>query len=211
MLVVKYDYLGTTTKFYAFKKQLKRAPMKHLLLILPLFIMGCATYQIDESISDAKSAMLVKPFNGHGVVKIISVNSNPIPFGAMTENAQLQVPAGEITVNLMCEQTQKNATPSMLQIADKLLNQNIKTYNSYAISFDAAAAQTYFFTLNTEISKIKEVHPAYHSQCNMKTKVCTEPKPYDFRSMRGCDVRIHTRGFSETDEIDYELVKRQRL
>ncbi|MDC9563372.1 MULTISPECIES: hypothetical protein [unclassified Pseudoalteromonas] len=185
--------------------------MKHLLLILPLFMMGCATYQIDESISDAKSAALVKPFNGHGVVRIISVNSNPIPLDAMDENAQLQVPAGKITVNLMCEQTQKNPTLSLLQITDKLQNKSTETYYSYAISFDATAEQTYFFSLNTEISKIKEVHPAYHSQCNKNTKVCSEPKPYDFRSMRGCDVRIHTKGFSKAEEIDYEFVKRQRL
>ena len=117
--------------------------MKHLLLILPLFMMGCATYQIDESISDAKSAALVKPFNGHGVVRIISVNSNPIPLDAMDENAQLQVPAGKITVNLMCEQTQKNPTLSLLQITDRIKVQKRITH-TLSVSMQPLNKLTFF-------------------------------------------------------------------
>jgi hypothetical protein len=184
--------------------------MRKLAFLLPVLMMGCSTYQVDNSVSSGESAKIINVQNGLGRVKIIAVDSKPIPYDVIEKNTWIEVPEGEVTMHVRCDsKPQYKRTFQIHELTLKIINAPVKTYTSYAIRFNPVAGQTYFFARRPEQSTKKQLRPEFISECNKETYVCEEPKLHDQRMVSACNIRIYTKPLYEEFEIKYDFVKVQ--
>ncbi|MBE0422157.1 hypothetical protein [Pseudoalteromonas nigrifaciens] len=176
--------------------------MRKLALLLPFLITGCSTYKVDYSVSADKNAVILNVQNGLGRMKIIAVDSKPIPYDVIEKNTWIEVPEGEVAMHVRCDSKPDKRTYKMYEF----LSGPVKTYTSYAIRFNPVAGQTYFFERRPEQNTKNQMRPEFISECDKKTYVCEEPKLNNQHMISACNIRIYTKPLYKEFDIDYEFI-----